>query len=390
MNKTEKKVIRLTMASHNAVHLFEGTLPPIIPILITTFNTDYFHLGIIVSIFSYAFGLGSIPGGILSDKIPPRILITIYLLGAGLLSLLIFPISSIIAYGVIMGGIGAFCSIYHPASNTLISHTIEKKGAAFGYHGIAGSIGVAIAPVLSAWLGTTYLGWKTPHIIFGIFALFIAVYSFKVPNVRIIEKESFKNDENERKKIHYTPLIFFFLSATFLGLTYKGIMTFLPVYMGENIHIFNINKVAIGGYITTLALISGSVGQYISGKIVDKYSREKIYFFLIIFGSIFVLTMAFAKNYPIILIGAAVFYALFYFAVQPVQNYIISTYLPSHRHGIGYGALFFLTFGVGSTAAALSGYIADKFGLVFIFYTMGLFYVIAGIFAFILNRKKVK
>ena len=36
------------------------------------FNTDYFHLGLVVTIFSYAFGLGSFPAGFLADRFGPR------------------------------------------------------------------------------------------------------------------------------------------------------------------------------------------------------------------------------------------------------------------------------------------------------------------------------
>ncbi|MBU1181593.1 MAG: hypothetical protein KKF00_05400 [Proteobacteria bacterium] len=63
MNREEKKIMGLTTASHSLVHLFEGVLPPLIPLLIADFATDYFHLGIIVSVFSYAFGIGSLPAG---------------------------------------------------------------------------------------------------------------------------------------------------------------------------------------------------------------------------------------------------------------------------------------------------------------------------------------
>jgi MFS family permease len=64
-------------------------------------------------------------------------------------------------------------------------------------------------------------------------------------------------------------------------------------------------------------------------------------------------------------------YAFFYFSVQPTQNYLVSRYLPSHHRGLGYGVLFLLTFGVGSTAAAISGYLADRFGLESVFWAMG-------------------
>ncbi len=99
----------------------------------------------------------------------------------------------------------------------------------------------------------------------------------------------------------------------------------------------------------------------------------------ILVGTVFVFVMAAGSGIVIIL--AAVIYAFFYFATQPIQNYIISRYLPPHRHGFGYGLHFFLTFGVGSTAAAVCGWLADNFGLRAVFYGMGICFIISAILA---------
>ncbi len=167
-------------------------------------------------------------------------------------------------------------------------------------------------------------------------------------------------------------------------------MTFLPIYMGENVHFdfIKTNKIALGGVITTLTLLSGAIGQYVSGKLTDKYPPEKIYFIAILFGTVCVFAIAFTTN--IILILSAMLYAFFYFAVQPIQNYIVSVYLPVHKHGTGYGVLFMLMFGVGSTAALASGYMADKFGLNSVFYLMGACYTIATFISYMLYRTSKK
>jgi len=386
MEKKEKKIMGLTTSSHFLVHLFEGVLPPLIPLIILEFNTDYFHTGLIVSIFSYAFGFFAIPAGMLSDKIYPKHLITIFLICAGIPAIAIFKATTIIGYGILMGIIGIFAAIYHPAANTLIAHSIKEKGKGFGLHGIAGSLGVAAAPAISAFIGIA-AGWRTPHIIYGAISIAIAIFSLTIPKndnkfVQDVKTEKTK----EKKKQSYYPLLLFFLIAIFLGLTYKGIMTFLPVYMGENVHFDFIksNKVALGGLITTLALLSGAVGQYISGKLTDKYQPEKLYFFIVLCGAACVFAIALATN--LILILSAVFYAFFYFSVQPIQNYIILIYLPVNRHGIGYGILFMITFGIGSTAALISGYIADKLGLSYVFYLMGICYTIAAVVAYMLYK----
>jgi MFS family permease len=383
MNREEKKIMGLTVASHPLVHLFEGVLPPLIPLLMVDFGTDYFHLGIVVSVFSYAFGIGSLPAGFLADKLGPRRLVTFFLFGAGLLSALVFFVPTLLIYGVIMGFTGLFCSMYHPASNTLISQSVREKGKAFGIHGIAGSLGVAVVPVLSAWLGSN-MGWRAPHVFFGIMGIAAGIFSFSVPAKSAFTSEPRDIDKKSSEKISYLILIIFYSSAAALGLTYKGIMTFLPAYMGEKIHFgfITLSKVTLGGMVATLALVSGAVGQYIGGRLTDRFRPESIYSGAIIAGTFFVFIMA--KSTGLILIISAVFYAFFYFSTQPMQNFLLSNYLPKHRHGIGYGIHFFVTFGIGSTAAAVSGYLADNYGLESVFYAMGACFIVATVLSLIL------
>jgi MFS family permease len=386
MNRDEKKIMGLTIASHPLVHLFEGVLPPLIPLLIADFGTDYFHLGIVVSVFSYAFGIGSLPAGFLADKLGPRRLMTFFLFGSGLLSSLVFFIPTLLTYGIIMGFIGLFCSIYHPASNTLISQSVREKGKAFGIHGIAGSLGVAFVPVLSAWLGSN-MGWRAPHVIFGLMGIAAGIFSFSVPAKSAFTPETRGADKKTSARISYFTLIIFYSSAAALGLTYKGIMTFLPAYMGEKIHFgfITLNKVTLGGIVATLALVSGAVGQYIGGRLTDRFRPESIYAGAIIAGTLFVFIMA--KSTGLILIVSAVFYAFFYFSTQPMQNFMLSNYLPKQRHGIGFGIHFFVTFGIGSTAAAVSGYLADNYGLESVFYAMGACFIASAVLSLILLKR---
>jgi MFS family permease len=365
--------------------MYEGVLPPLIPLLVGEFSTDYFHLGIVVTVFSYAFGLGSLPAGYFSDRVGPRRLITLYLFGAGFLSVCILPVGSLWTYGILMGLIGLFCSPFHPASNTLISHGIREKGKAFGINGIAGSLGIAIVPALSAWIGSAIV-WKAPHVLFGLLGIGIGFFSMTIPRwpVRKGSVGVGKESEAGLSKISYLNLSVFFTSAAALGLTYKGIMTFLPTYMGQNVHLslFKLDTVAIGGTIATIALLSGAAGQYVAGRLVDRYKPERLYLGAVVFGTIFVFLMA--KGLNLFLVVSAIFYSFFYFSTQPIQNYLLTQYLPEHRQGIGFGIHFFLTFGVGSTAAAVCGYLADHFGLQSVFYAMGLCFILSSCLALVL------
>ena len=90
-------------------------------------------------------------------------------------------------------------------------------------------------------------------------------------------------------------------------------MTFLPAYMGQNVHLnfLNLDTVTIGGTIATLALLSGAVGQYLAGRLLDHYKPERLYLGAVVFGTMFVFLMS--KGAHIILVAAAILYAFFYF-----------------------------------------------------------------------------
>ena len=115
---------------------------------------------------------------------------------------------------------------------------------------------------------------------------------------------------------------------------------------------------------------------------LDYYKPERLYLGAAILGTIFVFLMAKGSN--LLLVSSAMFYAFFYFSTQPIQNYLLTRYFPKHRQGLGYGIHFFLTFGVGSTAASVCGYLADHFRLESAFYAMGLCFVLSSILAWIL------
>jgi len=386
----EKRILTLTAGSHNLVHLFEGILPPLIPLLLIQFQTDYFHLGLAVSVFSIAFGAGAFPAGMISDRMPPLQLIRLFLIGAGITSMLIALIPTYAVFVILVGISGLLCSIYHPASNTLISHTIALKGRAFGIHGIAGSLGVALAPGLSAWLAAIS-SWRLPYIIYGILGLLLTAYSLTLHLSHTIHPPSSHPKATPSSPgIDMVRLLLFYGSAACLGLTYRGITTFLPVYIGLRVDMASgfTNAVTWGGTMATAALLFGALGQYIGGRLVDRISPEWMYLISIATGVLAVIGLSIGTNLTIIV--SAILYAFFYFATQPIQNYMLSRYLPDHRHGIGYGIHFCLTFGVGAVAAAVSGYLADRFGLQSVFFFMTGCFLISLLFSILLQLRVQK
>jgi len=349
------------------------------------FHTDYFHLGIIGNICFFAFGLGSLPAGIIADRIGSRRMITLYLFGAALSSFLVALSNSLVGLGLLIGMVGIFCSTYHPASNTLISRGMRKPGRGFGIHGISGSLGIALTPVVAGFLASD-LGWKTAYAIFGIAGVAVGLASLTLQEV----PEGNGNDtiegstSQEEGGKSFLSLIIFLVSSVTIGLCYRGVMTFLPTYMAQKVHIefLPIGSVALGGMMSTVALLFGTVGQYIGGYLSDRYLTEKIYFGAYLLGAPFLFLVGLSSDLFVVL--SALAYAFFYFSTQPTGSHLMARYTSVRFRGTGYGVYFFLTFGVGSFGSTLSGYMADLLGLEWVFHTMGFLFVVSGMLAFIL------
>ncbi len=377
-----RRVIRLTAGSHFLVHLFEGAVPPLIPLLVVTFDTNYFTLGVIVTVFSVLFGVGALPAGFLASRLGPRRLVTGYLLLTGVAFMLVLGVDSLLPYGILIGLAGLTSSVYHPASNTLISYAIKEKGRAFGIHGITGSLGTAAVPVLTAGIASAF-GWQAPHVLYGAFGVMLAVYSLKVREYHVAASDAqpASGEETDLSRLRLAGVITLISSGAALGLAYRGVITFLPSYMGEQVQIgfLGDDAVTIGGFVTTLALLSGALGQYISGKLVDRYSAERLYLTVVAAAGVFVLLIAGTTGF--VLVAVTVVFALFNFATQPIQNYLLSHYLPSRHQGAAFGVHFFAVFGVGSLAAAVAGYIADTFGLEAVFFAMAVCFAVATLLA---------
>lgn len=83
------------------------------------------------------------------DRFGSRVLVSAYLAGMGL-SFLALSIAPGVAVSRSRWHSGAAASVYHPAGLTLISNGVEKPGQGFAYHGVAGNVGIAGGPLVTA------------------------------------------------------------------------------------------------------------------------------------------------------------------------------------------------------------------------------------------------
>ena len=389
MNRFEKTILAITGGSHLSVHALMLALPSLIPIIRNEFNVGLDTLGFVVTISAFMFGLGAIPSGWAEKRFGGRQLLLIYQFGSSLSAILVALSSSFEMMVISLGLMGFFCSIYHPAGLTLISHRVNKLTKGMAVHGIFGSTGSALGPILATAVAAL-ISWRASYAVLGTFNGILAISTFfAIPYRRRadIPEEEFANHEEKTNK---PALILYFLTNAFLGMAYYGFTTFMPVHFADNTNSLlpSMSANMKAGLFPTMVFIAGIGGQLIGARIGDRFHKPTALLWIILANIPFFILMGYTTD--LFLVLSSLMLGVAYFSNQPIGNTLIAQFTRSQNRGLGYGISFFLSFGIGSLAAGFSGIIAVKMGVSAVFPSMGLLLIPSVIFGWFMRKAALR
>ena len=397
MTREEKNIVALTGCSHALSHGYLLIFPAVLLLLQKEFSMGYLGLGVISNIMVFSYGLGALPGGMIYNRFGARRLYLICFLGSSGASFLVAFSPNLFLFTAGLALLGALGSVYHPLANSLITSKVKEYGRGLGIHGAAGNIGLAVAPFLAALIGSRW-GWRQAYLFFTIPGIVLSVWSLFID--MSVRKEDSRNPF--REDVRTAPAakgrgLWLFLSFPLLLLytlnmlhsfSYHGAITFLPTYMAKHtsLQMFSWDSVALGGMLSGLALFMGVFGQYMGGVLGQKPRLERNFLILAALSFPFILSMSVANDMVLFLMTLAFFFLNF--ALQPMTNILLARYTTVEMRGTAFGIFFFAAFGIGSLASSFSGYLAQTFGLSWVFVGLSFTTLLLILFAFILMRFK--
>src|ERR1700682_876163 len=162
------RVIGVIGVAHGMSHFFQLVLPPLFPLLRAEFGVSYATLGALVSAFYVASALCQFGAGFAVDRFGARpvLLGGLGLLAGGTLLAVSFP--GIVWLFPLAALMGVGNGVFHPADFAVLNANVAPRrlGHAYSSHGIGGSLGYALAPIVSYGLGDV-LGWRTALVAIG-------------------------------------------------------------------------------------------------------------------------------------------------------------------------------------------------------------------------------
>lgn len=387
MRPIEKRVIGITCLGHALSHMYILVFAAALTVLKMEFHVSLTQITRIGTLSYLLYGLGAFPAGILASRTNAKFTLQLFFLFSSIAAVLVGVTHSLSVFTASIVLLGLVGSLYHVSGLTLISHTIEKRGKALGIQGMAGSAGIALTPVLTGLIISGF-GWREVYLILalpGLFGFLFLFFDRTIPHAHVEIREPLQSEK--RKALPLKVILIAALVMSVNGLIYRGFMTMLPTYIGERVTFTGLSAILTGGLFSTVILSIGMIGQFLGGHLSDRLPMIRLYLIAVVLTLPFMFLISYTEN--VLLILAALLFALFHFPQQPVENHLISHIIPPRLISWAYGIKFTLTFGVGSFAAGLSGFIADTWNLSAVFLALGgLIAFSASLIAILVPREK--
>ncbi|VAX22620.1 hypothetical protein MNBD_NITROSPINAE03-1468 [hydrothermal vent metagenome] len=360
MSAREKRVIAVSSAAHFLTHLYILIFPAIVMPMSREMGlaiSDVFPIGFMMYLL---YGALALPAGYLSDRWSKIAMLKVCVFGMSFSAFAASYSSSVSGFTLSLAMLGLFCGLYHPAGLGLIASETGKQGAAHGINGIFGNIGIAAAPLSSGIILLT-LNWRWAYWIAGLVGLAILALIFsltanqKLDNNPHLERSLNKNRDGRLK--YFAVLCACIVNA---GLIYRANLTALPSYFEirassalETITGFTgsgaVDATSGASAILVSSLFIFSIaGQYAGGWVADNFDLRKAYFLFHLASVPFILGMALSFEIPLYVTAAGMVF--FNLGMLPIENSLLSKFIPERWVSTGYGIKFTLTFGIGSFA----------------------------------------
>ncbi|MCY9548799.1 MFS transporter [Lysinibacillus xylanilyticus] len=396
-----KKIIVTLCLGWVVIWIYRTILTPIYPQIQESLgNISDTQVGLVASIYFFAYTGMQIPSGILVDKFgQKRVLIPAFIIFA--LAAFVIGTSSTITQvyiGALLAGLstgsyyGAAFSLsakHMPKDKKSFSNAIINSGSALGM--VIGLIGssVLVGGLEFKW---NYMLYMTAILIIAVtfvFALFIKQDKKSATKEESEDKKTIAQDADSKVNL-FSPrqlVIYFVYFATCYG--YYMIVTWLPSFLVTEKG-FQQGSV---GYVAALVAISAVPGALIFSKYIDKnaHMRLRLIFFLLIGAALTISLTVFSPN-PTVLYVALVLYGLLgKLAIDPVLITYVTDSVSSNTVAKALG--FFNFFGMTSSVVAptLTGYIGDITGSkVLAFYIAAILLAAAAVLFFLVVMLKEK
>jgi len=349
----ERRVIAYVNLGHALVHASEVAYGALLLRMQAELGGSDAFMGAVASVFGWAFGATALPAGFLADRWGPARVLAFTFGGAAGASLLVAAAVGPWMLALGMGLLGLAVGLYHPAGTTLIAQGVRRRGVAMGYHGVAGNVGLGLAPAIAGGLAALW-SWRVAYVALAALAALLALWAshLRVEPVSLWEEGSHQEGFGRPVGKVLVALAAVYVASVLMGMVYRGTLTFLPAHLHERA------SARFADSLTTLVLLLGALGQYTGGMLTQRMRLEWLAVWTVAWALPPLALMGVARGAAMVALAGA--FIFFNFAHQPIFNTLIADYTPPQLVGRSFGLSFLAGFGLGGAGGVIAGALVDR------------------------------
>ena len=365
---------------HGVFHWFTQSFLVMLPEVKATFSLNPVQVGAITATREVVAGIVALPGGVLADMLRRHwgLVLAVCMAGFGLGWLLVglSPVYPLLLVG--MAVVSMVSSMWHlPASAALSQHFPQRRGSALSIHGIGGSVGDVLGPLLTGVL-LAVLSWQGILTVYAVAPLFLAFLVFWA--FRDIGRTGDSAPAPDfRAQIKRTRLLFknstlwiVTLVAGFRGMAFVAFLTFLPLYMDDVLHLSPQSR----GFHFALLILLGVVSTPALGYLSDRVGRKPVLIpSMLALCALSALLALYGEGAMLTLLIALM--GLFLYGDQPILTAAALDIVGENVATTTLGVLSFARLVLSSTAPPLVGLLYQTWGIEAAFYCISALFALA-------------
>lgn len=339
--RRDARVIGVVSLAHGVSHFLQLALPPLFPLLRVEFDVSWTMLGFVVGVFYIASGLVQFAAGFVVDRIGARpiLLAGLALLAGGTLAASLAPNPWWLLPCVAIMGAGN--GVFHPSDFAILNANVTPRrlGHAYSTHGVGGSLGYALAPIVSFALGSAF-GWRVALAAMGVVGLL--VLGVVATQQRILTSQRASDAHLHTLKgsigLFLQPAIllcfFYFIFQTTATI---GLQTFLPAALNTGLEV----PLVVATSAVTAYLLGSTAGIVAGGFLAVRTARHDLVAAVgLLTGAMLLMPVAGGLVPLPIVVPLFVVIGLFIGATGPSRDLIVRGATPKGAAGRVYGFVY--------------------------------------------------
>jgi MFS family permease len=365
-DRRQTRLIGVVAIVHGVSHFYHLLLAPLFPWLREAYGFSYAELGLLMTVFFVVSGIGQALSGFLVDRVGAR---PVLLASLVLFMLACLILASATGYPMLLAGAalaGLGNSSFHPVDFSILNARVrtERLGKAYAMHGVFGSLGWALAPVMLTAVAAT-AGWRVAFLVGMVPALValalcgLAWQSIDVRPARAVSPEGAVIQVPavtlaallRMPALWFSALYFFSIAIAFGAIQSFG---------AESVRLLRDIDLAWTGYLLSIFMVGSAAGTLAGGYALTDHSRaERMVTHSFIAGAVLALMTGFVP-FP----GGMmpVMFALLGIAnglAGPARDILVKRATPPGASGRVYGLVYSALDAGVAVAPALFGLLMD-------------------------------